>query len=539
MASTFTTSLKFNKPALGDAGWGTAVNGGFTDLADSAIAGTTSVDVTLANVTLTSLNGAADQARQMFLVATGTPGVAREVIVPATSKLYFAKNESDDVVTFKVSGQTGVAVPVNASMALRVDTLLIGGADIVVAQDQFVDLTASGDVTVTGTTTLAALTASGNVSFDGGTFVFNESGADKDARFGGVTDANLLFLDASTDRVGVGTSNPAQKFVISNGGAAGLEIGPTAVNSAPALVSYDRSGAAWTQLTYAALAHVWQGSGAETMRLHASGNLGVNSAPSAFAKFYSLSDNDQHGVYGQTQGSGGSYYGVVGVTSKTASVSSGGVIGTSANGTTYGILGYYDTSAHWGGYFNGSVYVSDYVGIGTSSPSSLAKLAVSGFVSYNPGVSFAGAGGDVSWTTGFGPQALSVSIYGSNGLVGNSIYAVSDARLKKDVVTLPSGAGLEFVKAVDPVSFSWKADDRADTGFIAQSLMSKGYGHLVSAVPDGAMEEVTHEDGNVSPAGARFVVRYDSIVPILAAAIRDQQTLIDALTDRVAALEAK
>ena len=107
------------------------------------------------------------------------------------------------------------------------------------------------------------------------------------------------------------------------------------------------------------------------------------------------------------------------------------------------------------------------------------------------------------------------------------------------MVTLPSGAGLEFVKAVDPVSFSWKADDRADTGFIAQSLMSKGYGHLVSAVPDGAMEEVTHEDGNVSPAGARFVVRYDSIVPILAAAIRDQQTLIDALTDRVAALEAK
>ena len=39
MSSTFTAFLKFNKPALGDAGWGTAVNGGFTDLVDQAITG--------------------------------------------------------------------------------------------------------------------------------------------------------------------------------------------------------------------------------------------------------------------------------------------------------------------------------------------------------------------------------------------------------------------------------------------------------------------------------------------------------------------
>jgi len=77
-----------------------------------------------------------------------------------------------------------------------------------------VDLTASGNVTVAGTTTLAALNASGNVSFDGGTFVFNEAGADRDARFEGDTDANLLFLDASTDRVGIGTSLPNRKLTI-------------------------------------------------------------------------------------------------------------------------------------------------------------------------------------------------------------------------------------------------------------------------------------------------------------------------------------
>lgn len=42
--------------------------------------------------------------------------------------------------------------------------------------------------------------------------VFNESGADRDERHEGDTDANLWFLDASTDRVGVGTGSPGTKL---------------------------------------------------------------------------------------------------------------------------------------------------------------------------------------------------------------------------------------------------------------------------------------------------------------------------------------
>lgn len=52
------------------------------------------------------------------------------------------------------------------------------------------------------------------------TFVFNEAGADKDARFEGDTDPNLLFTDASTDRVGIGTNTPTAKFQV-NGSFAG------------------------------------------------------------------------------------------------------------------------------------------------------------------------------------------------------------------------------------------------------------------------------------------------------------------------------
>lgn len=176
------------------------------------------------------------------------------------------------------------------------------------------------------------------------------------------------------------------------------------------------------------------------------------------------------------------------------------------------------------------------LGIGTTTVN--ARLHVDGSVTYTVPIDFSGAGANGTWTTGFTSQAISASILASNSIAGVGIYSVSDKRLKENITPLPDMAGLDFVKAVDPVSFDWKSDKSRDTGFIAQSLMEKGYGHLVSAIPDGAMEEVTHDDGNVSPAGARFVVRYDSIVPILHAAIRDQQALIEALMARVAALEA-
>ena len=45
-----------------------------------------------------------------------------------------------------------------------------------------------------------------------GEFTVNEQGADLDFRVEGDTDANLLFTDASTDRVGIGTSSPSEKL---------------------------------------------------------------------------------------------------------------------------------------------------------------------------------------------------------------------------------------------------------------------------------------------------------------------------------------
>lgn len=53
----------------------------------------------------------------------------------------------------------------------------------------------------------------GTVNLDGA-LVVNESGADNDTRIEGDTDANLIFVDASADKVGIGTSTPSEKLEV-------------------------------------------------------------------------------------------------------------------------------------------------------------------------------------------------------------------------------------------------------------------------------------------------------------------------------------
>ena len=57
----------------------------------------------------------------------------------------------------------------------------------------------------------AGASGSGTFSLDGAVTI-NESGANVDFRVEGDTDANLLFADASADKVGIGTNAPISKF---------------------------------------------------------------------------------------------------------------------------------------------------------------------------------------------------------------------------------------------------------------------------------------------------------------------------------------
>ena len=124
MASTYSTNLKIELIGTGEqAGvWGVTTNSNLGTALEQAIVGKADVTMSSTTVTLTLTNSnAAQDARAIYLNLTGSPGGAADLEVPAIQKPYIVKNGADAVVTVKVSGQTGVAVPVGKTMWLYND----------------------------------------------------------------------------------------------------------------------------------------------------------------------------------------------------------------------------------------------------------------------------------------------------------------------------------------------------------------------------------------------------------------------------------
>jgi len=120
MSSTYSTRLRLELMANGDQSgtWGTTNNTNLGTLLEEAISGYTLKNLSDANYTLSTANGATDEARQMMLKFTGTLTVARDITVPSSSKLYLIHNATTGgfALNIKTSGGASVAVP-NGSKA--------------------------------------------------------------------------------------------------------------------------------------------------------------------------------------------------------------------------------------------------------------------------------------------------------------------------------------------------------------------------------------------------------------------------------------
>jgi len=113
MPSTFSPSLRIELIGTGEKSgtWGVATNNNLGDLLEQAIVGSTTVNITAGNVTLTALNGVTDQSRSVVLFVTGTPGVARNIVIPNVKKNYTVKNTSDSTANIKTAAGVAFAVP--------------------------------------------------------------------------------------------------------------------------------------------------------------------------------------------------------------------------------------------------------------------------------------------------------------------------------------------------------------------------------------------------------------------------------------------
>jgi hypothetical protein len=154
-----------------------------------------------------------------------------------------------------------------------------------------------GTAAIVLTDSTGAVTISTALTANGGA-VFNENGANVDFRVEGDNEANLLFVDASADAVGIGTNAPAQPLdIVSNGSANAINVRGRSADDIGTLNFSTNAGTGVAQiqmrpggnelrfLVAGARSQTFYTNGAEQMRLDSSGNLGLGVTPSAW---YSL-----------------------------------------------------------------------------------------------------------------------------------------------------------------------------------------------------------------------------------------------------------
>jgi len=169
MSSTYSTNLGIELIGSGDqaGNWGSTTNSNLGTLIEQAISGVVTQAMADADQTMTITSGAStatNNARNMFIECTGALTAARSLIVPTNKKLYFISNATTGgfAITVKVSGQTGVSVPMGAKVALVMNS---AGTDIVVATNYMKDLTVGEDLTVGDVLTAGSIKAHAQTSF--------------------------------------------------------------------------------------------------------------------------------------------------------------------------------------------------------------------------------------------------------------------------------------------------------------------------------------------------------------------------------------
>jgi len=198
------------------------------------------------------------------------------------------------------------SVAINAALVLATsDAFALGSitkmwADLFLADGAVVNFN-NGNATITH--------SANKLTIDGAAMVFNEAGADLDFRIEGDSDPNLFFIDASTGRIGFGTSTPAE------------------------------------------LIHFYQASGYTTMRFEAASTIGLMYADGEFG-FVVSGSSSNHDVLYIRQG-----------VQRLSLASAENVLNDPGNDVDFRVEGDTDANLIFGD------AGTDRVGIGTSSPS--------------------------------------------------------------------------------------------------------------------------------------------------------------------------
>jgi hypothetical protein len=416
-----------------------------------------------------------------------------------------------------------------------------------------VDIEASADAYIT----IQPGTTDGNV----GLLINNSAGTQKGVILYDTDDNYMLLSTENTERMridsagrlGIGTTNPQRKLVVSEGGAQGFEFYPGDAGGGNTLNHYNRNTSNFVNVTTTADQHIWARAEGEKARIDSSGRLLVGT---------STNIGSQNIQIGTAQGTLGLY--------KFANNDDGGELtfATSRNGTV-GSQTIVNNGDFLGRMFfrgsDGSAFIrgaeiacrvdgtpgaNDMPGRlsfsttadGASSPTERMRITQGGHVLIGctslPNSSIKGAGfyitnTDTEYLSSINTTASKTHVifYNPNGTVGTiatsgsatAYNTSSDYRLKENVT--PVSDGITRLQQLKPSRFNFIVDpDKTVDGFLAHEVQT-----IVPEAITGEKDAVDDE-GNPIYQG----IDQSKLVPLLTAALQEAIAKIETLEGMIA-----
>ena len=343
------------------------------------------------------------------------------------------------------------------------------------------------------------ITKSGTTSF------IYDRDASSQLRLGAADNSGIVVIDGTNQRVGIGTSSPASnlhiKTSVDNSFSQGLVVERSA-NSDRGYINYNGGGFQFRSTVGDPI--VFGDTSNEYVRI-ANGNVGIGTS-----SVFSGNKLDVRGGNIMVGGFGG--------------------------GTDYGLIltpddssGYWNVANITGGHltFNNSSTIGssekmrlDSLGrllLNTTSVDGMMRIDNAGQTTQTL-LSLKDSGGSGAHTQ--------IQFENTNGVVGNintsgtstAYNTSSDARLK-DVTG--QARGLDVINALNPVSYNWKSDGKADEGLIAQEVLD--------VVPNAVSQNEEEY----------YQMDYSKLVVHLVKGMKEQQEQIEALQSEINLLKGE
>ena len=386
--------------------------------------------------------------------------------------------------------------------------------------------------------------------------IFNETGENVDFRIEGDTDVNNFYVDASTNRIGIGQSAPEGKLHIENGSSGAsysadgadilivensdsvvIDLRSPSSNGCGIIMSDNNARARGSiSYTHSNDAMSINTAGSERIRIDSSGKVGIgNTSPASFDAFADLL------VVGTTSGNNGITI-VAGSSNHSSIYFADGTSGGSQKNA--GIVDYNhstDTMRFATAADNAMVINSNRdISMGTTSVIDSATLSIS-----NRG------NNGIGLTTGINTTQNMITFRNDNGVIGSiktngsgtSFNTSSDYRLKENATAIADG--ITRIKTLKPYRFNFKTDASTTVdGFFAHEV-TPVVPEAITGEKDGMKPETYYQEGDTLPSGKVIgdVKTYSStkpeyqgidqskLVPLLVAAVQE-------LIGKVEALEA-